>query len=328
MGGTAMGVIVEKPGMLTTVQDLGRYGNQRNGIIVSGAMDSLSIKMANLIVGNNENEAALEVTLLGPSLRFLINSVIAICGGDLSPTLNKDPIPLNKPIFVQEGDLLEFGTLKNGCRSYIAFKGGIQVEGVLGSKSTCIPAGFGGFNGRSLIKDDILPIHNYPELKPFKIKWQLSPHFSANWTSNNTLRFIKGRQYHMFDEESLDHFKSKSYQITKDSNRMGYRIQGHNLSLTQQQEILTEGVTFGSVQIPSNGQPIILMADRQTTGGYPKIAQIISIDLPILAQLKPGDTIVFEEISLKEAQQMAIQLENKLRSLKKIILQKWKVSGF
>jgi antagonist of KipI len=327
MGGSTMGVIIQKPGLLSTIQDLGRKGYQRDGIMVSGAMDLLSMRLANILIGNDESEAVLEVTLIGPSLHFTIDSIISITGGKLSPLLNQIPVSMNKAIFVKKGDKLEFGPLQNGFRSYIAFKGGIKVEKVLESKSTHLSAGFGGLKGRALIKGDILPVVNFNKQLISKINWQLSPIFNRLLFSSEPIRFIKGHQFELFDEESVKSFSSSLFTLTKEANRIGYRFQGPVLRLTKQQEILTEGVTFGSVQVPSNGQPIILMADRQTTGGYPKIAQIISVDLPRLAQLKPGDSISFTEVSLKEAQQLSLDRENEIRAIRKIILEKWKASG-
>lgn len=322
-----MGVIVLKAGLLTTIQDLGRYGHQRSGIIVSGAMDTLSIKLANLLVGNEMNEAVVEVTLIGPAFLFEVDSIIAICGANLSANLNKEPISLNKPIFVKKGDYLEFGSPIKGSRSYIAFRGGIQIEKVLGSRSTCLPAGFGGLDGRALRKGDILPISNSPYKTSKILNWKLSCYFDKLLFNTAAIRFIRGRQYHLFDDHSLYQFQTESFTLTKDSNRMGYRMEGPSLRLKSQQELLTEGVAFGTIQVPASGQPIILMADRQTTGGYPKIGQVITVDLPRLAQLKPGDNINFVEISILKAQQLAINRENELRALRKIILEKWKESG-
>jgi antagonist of KipI len=322
-----MGVTVLKAGLLTTVQDLGRYGYQRAGIIVSGAMDSLSLRLANLIVGNEGQAAGLEVTLIGPSLRFNVNCIIAICGGNLSPTINKKGISLNKPITVRKGDQLEFGQPKYGSRCYIAFKGGIQIQQLLGSASTCLPAQFGGFNGRPLQKGDKLPILDLSYNKLNKLNWKLSSYFDSLLFNSEPIRFLKGRQYHLFNEESIRLFHTSSFSLTKDINRMGYRMNGPSLRLSNQQELLTEGVAFGTIQVPTNGQPIILMADRQTTGGYPKIAQVISVDLPRLAQLKTGDSINFAEVSIFEAQKLALNRENELRLLQKIVLAKWKVSG-
>jgi antagonist of KipI len=322
-----MGVTVLKAGLLTTVQDLGRYGYQRAGIIVSGAMDSLSLRLANLIVGNEFLAAGLEITLIGPSLRFEVDSIIAICGGNFTPTINKEEISLNKPIYVKKGDHLEFGQPKYGTRCYISFKGGIQIEQVLGSRSTCLPAKFGGLNGRALQTGDKLPLVDLSFNNSVKINWKLSFYYNSLLFNTEPIRVLKGRQYHLFDDESMKLFHTASFSLTKDMNRMGYRMDGPALRLINQQELLTEGVAFGTVQVPPNGQPIILMADRQTTGGYPKIAQVISADLPRLAQLKPGDSINFVEVSIFEAQKLALNRENELKALRKIIFEKWKVSG-
>jgi antagonist of KipI len=319
-----MGVTVLKSGLLTTVQDLGRYGYQRAGIIVSGAMDSLSFRLANLLVGNEIFAAGLEVTLIGPTLRFEVDSIIAICGGNFTPTINSEEIPLNKPIFVRKGDQLEFGTLQYGSRCYISFKGGILIDQVLGSRSTCLPANFGGIKGRALQKGDKLPLIDFSYKYSYKLSWSLSSYFDSLLFNNESIRFLKGRQYYLFNDESIRLFQTTSYSISNESNRMGYRMEGDSLHLSNQQELLTEGVAFGTVQVPANGQPIILMADRQTTGGYPKIAQVISVDLPRLAQLRPGDSIDFGEVSIFEAQNLALKRENELKALQKIILAKWK----
>ncbi|WP_442594059.1 biotin-dependent carboxyltransferase family protein [Neobacillus sp. D3-1R] len=321
-----MGVIVKKPGLLTTVQDLGRTGYQRDGIMVSGVMDTLSMKLANILIGNKETEAVLEITLIGPTLIFSVNTLISICGGNFSPTINGIPVAMYKPLIVQKGDTLEFGTVQQGSRCYIAFKGGIPVQKVLGSKSTCIPAKFGGFNGRPLLKNDLLPIKDFSISPNRKLNWRISSNFSQLLFKEEPIRFIKGRQHALFTEESIKTFKTKSFILTKDSNRMGFRLQGPDLTLRKQQEMITEGVAFGSVQVPANGQPIILMADRQTTGGYPKIAQVIQADLPRLAQLNIGDSISFSEVTLVEAQQLALQQHYEIQVLKKIILAKWKES--
>ncbi|MHC0035653.1 5-oxoprolinase subunit C family protein [Pseudoneobacillus sp. C159] len=316
-----MGALIEKPGLLTTVQDLGRFGYQRDGIIVSGPMDSLSMRLANILVGNSEKDAVLEITLIGPTILFLVDTIIAICGGDLSPTINNNFCNLNKPLIVKKGDCLAFGPNKKGSRCYIAFKGGINVNKVLGSRSTCLPARFGGFNGRPLEKGDRLPIKQ--TIQEITSNWRLSPRFKNILFNRDPIRFIKGRHYHLFTNESLHKFQASAFTVTKDANRIGYRLLGPELNLLKPQELLTEGVTFGSVQVPANGQPIILMADHQTTGGYPKIAQICSVDLPRLAQLKPGDDIYFTEISFQKAQLLVIEREKELSLIKRMVTEKW-----
>jgi antagonist of KipI len=319
-----MGVRVNKPGLLTTVQDLGRFGHQKSGIIVSGAMDTLSIRLANLLVGNKGSDAALEVSLFGPTLTFEVDSVISICGANLSPTLNGVSISLNKPISTRRGDILEFGQPLLGGRCYIAFKGGIGVEPVLASRCTCLPAGFGGFKGRALQKGDFLPITQAKTKN--KLNWKLSSYFDSLLFSREPIRILKGIHYDLFDPKSKHVLTSETFTMTKDANRMGFRLEGQPLHLMNQQELLTEGVTFGTVQVPANGHPIILMADRQTTGGYPKIAQIASVDLPRVAQLQMGESISFVMISVDEAQKLLMERENALQALQKVISAKWKVS--
>ncbi|MFD2445657.1 biotin-dependent carboxyltransferase family protein [Bacillus sp. CGMCC 1.16607] len=319
-----MGVIIEKPGLLTTVQDLGRSGYQRDGIMVSGAMDTLSMRLANILVGNDDGEAVLEVTLIGPTLVFTIDTFIAITGAHISPMINQIPIQMHRPIFVKSGDKLTFGTIQSGCRSYVAFKGGIHVPKLLGSRSTHLTAKFGGLNGGPLTRNAILTIKSFDYRNVPIHKWRLSSYYQQIVFNQDPIRFIKGRQYHLFKEESKRNFTTSTYILSKDANRIGYRFNGPELLLTNQQEMLTEGVTFGSVQVPANGKPIILMADRQPTGGYPKIAQIIACDLPRLAQLKPGDSVSFSEISMKQAQALAYEREKELKALRKIILNIWK----
>jgi antagonist of KipI len=321
-----MGVVVQKPGLLTSVQDMGRFGYQSNGIITSGAMDTYSMKLANILVGNHDNEAVLEVTLIGPRVIFTKNALIAISGGNLLPTVNGKFIALNKPIIVKKDDVLEFGDSLYGCRCYIAFKGGIKLDKILGSYSTCLPAKFGGYHGRALQKGDKLSLHNL-EMDSVKVNWQLSAYSQEPLFNQKPIRFIKGRQYDLFDRPSLEQFQKSTYSLSKDANRMGYRLEGPTLKLSEQQEMLTEGVAFGAVQVPPNGLPIILMADRQTTGGYPKFAQIASVDLPRLAQLKPGDRIHFSEITLSQAQELLMNRERELNILRKIIDEKWKRVG-
>jgi antagonist of KipI len=320
-----MGAIIEKPGLLTTVQDLGRFGFQSDGIIVSGPMDSLSFRLANILIGNSERDAVLEITLIGPTIYFLVDTIIAICGGDLSPTINNKLCQLNKPLLIKKGDRLAFGSIQNGARCYIAFKGGIKINKVLASRSTCLPARFGGFKGRLLAKGDQLPIQPYKYDVP--ANWKLSSLFEKMLFNRTPIRFIQGRHYQLFTKESLDRFHNSSFTITKDANRIGYRLEGPELNLTEPQELFTEGVTFGSVQVPPNGRPIILMADHQTTGGYPKIAQICAVDLPRLAQLKPGDKVNFTEIPFQAAHQLIVEQKKQLDFIKRIVTDKWKQRG-
>ncbi|MCM3595781.1 biotin-dependent carboxyltransferase family protein [Metabacillus idriensis] len=325
---------VNKSGLLTSIQDLGRYGSQKYGVIASGAMDTLSHRIANMLVGNSENEAAVEMTMLGAHFEFQSDSMISICGGDLSPILNDRPAKMWRPLFVKKGSLLTFGGAKKGCRAYLAVAGGIEVPEVMGSKSTYLRAGIGGYEGRAIENGDILSVGKMSEQSIklhealhdsalySEIEWSASPEFIPFLREDESVRVIKGRQFEDFSEESKSMIFSETFKITPKSDRMGYRMEGPKLTLEDKTEMISEAVSFGTIQVPADGNPIILLADRQTTGGYPKIAQVASVDLPYLAQFKPGEVVRFKEISLEEAQELLIDRERRLHLLKQGMLLK------
>ncbi|TDL83110.1 biotin-dependent carboxyltransferase family protein [Peribacillus frigoritolerans] len=329
-----MTIKVNKSGLLTSIQDLGRYGSQKYGVIASGAMDTLSHRIANMLVGNSENEAAIEMTLIGAHFEFQSDSMISVCGGDLSPILNDRPAKMWKPLFVKKGSLLSFGGAKKGCRAYLAVAGGIEVPEVMGSKSTYLRAGIGGYEGRAIENGDILSVGKMSEQSIklhealhdsalySEIEWSASPEFIPFLREDESVRVIKGRQFEDFSEESKSMIFSETFKITPNSDRMGYRMEGPQLTLEDKTEMISEAVSFGTIQVPADGNPIILLADRQTTGGYPKIAQVASVDLPYLAQFKPGEVVRFKEISLEEAQELLIDRERRLQLLKQGMLLK------
>ncbi|MRX53890.1 KipI antagonist [Bacillus sp. HMSC76G11] len=329
-----MTIKVNKSGLLTSIQDLGRYGSQKYGVIASGAMDTLSHRIANMLVGNSENEAAVEMTMLGAHFEFQSDSMISICGGDLSPILNDRPAKMWRPLFVKKGSLLTFGGAKKGCRAYLAVAGGIEVPEVMGSKSTYLRAGIGGYEGRAIENGDILSVGKMSEQSIklhealhdsalySEIEWSASPEFIPFLREDESVRVIKGRQFEDFSEESKSMIFSETFKITPKSDRMGYRMEGPKLTLEDKTEMISEAVSFGTIQVPADGNPIILLADRQTTGGYPKIAQVASVDLPYLAQFKPGEVVRFKEISLEEAQELLIDRERRLHLLKQGMLLK------
>lgn len=328
-----MSIQVIHPGLLTTVQDLGRSGFQKYGVIVGGAMDRFAARMANLLVGNEEGEAVLEVTLRGPTLHFREDVMIAICGGRLSPTIDEVPVPDWRPVYVKRGSVLKFGPCTVGCRAYLAVAGGLDVPKVMGSRSTYLRAGLGGFQGRALKKGDVLPVKPPASgAEQLKKRWFPSPaepftaadFFLSNevlpaYRSQPVIRFIRGREFGFFTPESREKLVSSSYRVTPQSDRMGYRLEGPSLSLQKPLELISEAVSIGTVQVPPDGNPIILMADRQTTGGYPKIAQIASVDLPVVAQVKPGESVTFREISLEEAQMLYLEQEAEIAMVRKSI---------
>lgn len=329
-----MSIKVIHPGLLTTIQDLGRYGYQKYGIIVSGAMDSYSLRLANALVGNKEGEAGLEITLMGPSLELEKGTLFAITGADLSPTIDGKAVPMWRPVYLHKKSILKFGACKSGCRSYLAIAGGYDIPEVMESKSTYLRAGIGGFEGRGLQKNDVLQI-KLPGEESLKIMENLAQKQSSNFFSSTSwylrkksiikdsenirIRVIKDKQFEEFSLDSKRQFLNSTFKITPQSDRMGYRLQGPALKLEKPKEMISEAVAPGTIQVPPDGNPIILLADRQTVGGYPKIAQVAAVDISKVVQSKPGDKISFQEISLKEAEILYIEREKYIQNIRTAI---------
>lgn len=332
-----MSIKVLQAGFLATIQDLGRYGLQKYGVIVGGAMDIFAVRMANILVGNKENEGTIEITMFGTKLLFNEAHLIAITGGCLQPTIDDKPVLMWRPILVKKGQVLQFNGIKSGARAYIAFAGGLNVPKVMNSKSTYIPAKLGGFKGRQLQKGDILTcgeISNQAkyfvsQLEAMKIPFSWSVNHASFYTCRKpqSIRIIQGAEFEKFNDKSQQAFVETLYTLTVHADRMGYQLKGAKLQLKEKFELLSEGVTYGTIQVPSNGQPIILMADRQTTGGYPKIGQVISVDLPRLAQLQPNQQIKFEVVSIDEAENLLMQQEKDIYELKMGIYFKAHLTG-
>ena len=320
-----MSVKVLHPGMLTTIQDIGRFGSQKYGVIASGAMDTYSLRIGNLLVGNKEKEAGLEVTLFGTTLQFEKDAFIAITGGDLQATIDGVKAPLWCPISIKKHSILKFQSAIKGSRAYVTFAGGVQVPEVMGSKSTYLRANIGGLEGRALQKGDVFSIADLSREtmdainQTEDVKWSVNYNELIHFNKHQEIRVIRGTEFDRFKSESQKTFFEEPFTLTVQSDRMGYRLEGPPISIMDSFELLSEGVTFGTVQIPSSGQPIILMADRQTTGGYPKIAQVITADLPTLAQLQPTSTIQFKEVTLEEAEQILIEKEQLINLIKRAI---------
>ncbi len=286
------------PGLFTTVQDSGRYGFQKFGVPVTGALDSFSAGIANDLVGNATTAALLECTLLGPKLLVMENAYIAITGAEMRVTCNSQEVPQWEAFRVCPGDILEIGQAQSGCRGYLAVTGGIEVPLVMGSRSTYVGAKIGGYQGRALKEGDILD-RGIGKLLPAPqgISDNLLPKFS----SEIVLRAIPGPQDDYF-EEGLELFFSSEFKVSPEANRMGYRLKGATVKQKpgMPASIISESSLPGGVQIPPNGQPIILLVE-QTVGGYSKIATVISSDLHLVAQALPGDCIRFEQVSLETA---------------------------
>lgn len=294
-------IIVVKGGWLTTVQDLGRYGYQQYGIPVAGAMDSFSAMVANRLVGNPDQAAVLELTLKGPELQFERDTAIAVTGADLSPTMNGNSIPLWQSILVPHGGRLSFGKQRAGTRAYLAIAGGIDVPMVLGSRSTHCASETRGFRERPLKQGDSLCAGKPVKSVRYLTRKQLPNHLLPHYNQTPTLRIIPGPQQNFFSDTSLATLARAIYTVSPQSDRMGYRLTGPKVTRKGSMPFISDGTTMGALQIPPDGQPILLMADRQTTGGYPKIAVVISADLPLAAQLAPGDNITFTPCTIAQS---------------------------
>ncbi|WP_235775217.1 MULTISPECIES: biotin-dependent carboxyltransferase family protein [Paenibacillus] len=434
-----MSIRILKPGLLATVQDLGRTGFSRYGVILSGSVDDFALRTANWLAGNNAGAAALEITMSGFAAEFLEECLIAVTGGDMSPEIEGRPLPMWRPVAVAAGSRLTLRRPVYGCRTYVAVSGGLNVPPVMGSRSTYLRAGIGGFAGRPLRAGDVIPVglpgpakygeaanreaanrggerlstaapgagqsaadsdsgagvssgtsgkeaeHGarsgvevtakadealirsmtrlpwkepgadsatpgtgqgldvesaaeqaaVPSLREHSLSggfhaasWGISRSALPNYRESPVIRIIRGRQWEDFSPESLEDFLNGSYLVTPHSDRMGCRLSGPALRLKSPKEYLSEPVAHGTVQVPADGQPIVLLADRQTLGGYPKVAQVISVDLPLLAQAAPGTRIRFAEVSLREAETLLIRQERELKLLEMMIMLKRKECGY
>ncbi len=309
---------VIQPGPLTTVQDLGRHGYQQYGVPVSGAMDNYALRVANLLVGNSEGEACLEITLLGLRLRVLKDAVVAITGADLNPMLNNSSLPMWEAVMVGGGDTISFPRPKRGCRSYLAVAGGIDVPKVMRSRSTYIRSRIGGLEGRPLRAGDRL---KSGKARPGILERKLPPQYIPEYQDQNELRVILGPQDDHFTENGIHSFLHSEYTISTQADRMGYRLEGPRIEHKAGADIISDGIPLGAVQVPGDGLPIVLLADRQTTGGYVKIATVITVDTPKLAQAKPGDKVRFLQITEEDAHRSLREYEQTIYTLKHCIQQ-------
>ena len=289
-------------GLLTTVQDLGRYGFQRYGVSASGVMDEYSAKIANKLVGNKVGEAVLETTLKGVQIEFLQNTAVAITGGNCDVTLNGTKIELWQSYLVNRGDILKMGICRSGLRNYLAFAGGIDIPIIMNSKSTNLKAKVGGFNGRKLMTGDVLSVG----VGSLEAPLTLNKHYIPTYSKDIKVGVILGQQDDHFTEAGIKTFLNETYTVTQESDRMGIRlssVSGATIEHKNGADIISDGITFGAIQVPGSGQPIVMMADRQTTGGYTKIGNVISSDLAKLAQATPGTKVKFVEYTLEQAVQ-------------------------
>src|SRR5438105_7547592 len=313
-----MTIHILRPGLLRTVQDVGRHGHQTVGLCPGGAMDPIALALANALVGNEPGVAALEITVLGPDLQFDRDTLVALVGADFEADM-----PLNRPVLVAGGSRLSISRAARGARAYLAVAGGIAVPEVLGSRSTYLPGSFGGVEGRVLKRGDVVPLvenseqlsrERFERLKRKRgssVRWSV-PSFTVPDREPIVLHAIEGEHFGHFDAAMQRAFFDTVWKITSDSNRMGFRLAGATLARANNEEILSAPTCLGSVQVPANGVPIALMADHQTTGGYPRIAEIASADVPRLAQLGPGGALHFARCGLDMAAELRKDMKNRL----------------
>ncbi len=305
------------PGLLTTIQDKGRWGYQKFGMNVAGVMDDLATRIANMLVDNHEYEAVLETTVLGVEILFNCDEVISITGSNINPQINGKAVPMWTSIYVKSGDKLSSSGAVTGLRSYIAFSRGIDVPEIMGSKSTYTRGNLGGIQGRKLNKDDIIQLGKKNlSIKGSFLQDVYKPIYKKE---DNIIRVVLGPQDDYFDKEAIDVFLNSVYTITSEADRMGYRLEGPKINHTVGPDIVSDGVVFGSIQVPGHGSPIIMMADRQTTGGYTKIATVITPDLSKLAQMGTGSTMKFVKLSVEESHIIYREYENQFNEINKFI---------
>jgi antagonist of KipI len=291
------------PGPLTTVQDLGRVGYQRFGIAESGSMDTLSAVLANRLLDNPDTAAVLEITLIGPRLRFLAPTWCSLTGADISPRLDGTPFETGASFLAHEGQVLSFGQRRKGLRTYLAIRGGFDVPPILGSRSTYLYAGFGGNEGRALAKGDVLAAPDQDGTLPCTC-YRLPAAFHLPEDGPREIRVVMGPHEDRFTAEGLQRFQSGTYEVTPDSNRMGYRLDGPRIEHLDSPIVVSEATPMGAVQIPGEGKPVILLRERGTTGGYTKIACVIRRDVDLLAQMPPGGRLRFVPVTVDEAHEL------------------------
>lgn len=307
-----MSILITSKGWLSTVQDLGRSGYAQYGINRSGAMDPLALQAANALLGNPAHTAALEMCFPAPKLHFLKPALIALGGADFGAHSNGRALPRYTPIWVDAGTELQFGHKHLGQYAYLSVKGGLDIAPWLNSQSTNLKAQSGGWQGRALQKGDVIPLQKTFLERTGQGLTIAKYHTRLNrfYAPTTPIRFIRGQHYAQLSPHSREQLRTQSWRIGNASDRMGYRLEGEALALSTQESLLSAGLTRGSIQLPPNGQPIVLMADHQTTGGYPLLGQIIQADWPRLAQLGPGDRFQLQAVGMQEAVELyRVELE-------------------
>ena len=294
---------VINPGLYSTIQDLGRYGYQQQGIVVSGAMDQFAIQAGNVFAGSLRNDAAIEITMMGPTLQAQNNAIISICGANLSPMIDNTPIRMWCSQYIGRGQVLSFGKRQSGMRAYICVSGGFDVIQFLNSSSTYVKGKMGGFEGRPLKVGDIL-YGKKENIDTNRIGLGLADECIPTYNPEDPIRVILGPDDDCFTKKGIRTFLNSTYKISNSADRMGYRLEGPAIEHKSKADIISDAINLGTIQVPKDGNPIILMSDRQTTGGYTRIANVISADIPLIAQRFPGQTIKFEAITVEKTQKL------------------------
>ncbi len=324
-----MSISIIKPGILDTVQDMGRYGYGSLGINCGGAMDRHAAALGNMLVGNAAEDAVLEMHFPGPQILFEQNALISITGADFNASLNDELLPRWTPLLVRKNTILHFPKWQWGSRTYLALHGGICADNWLGSYSTNLKAIAGGFRGRKLDKGDELttresliyfPALLHPAKDLRKLRWTAST--GDVYANPEIIRFVRGHEFSWLEESSQSAFLNERFVIHPFSDRMGYRLQGPRLNVSTRHELVSSGVSFGTLQVLPNGELIVLMADHQTTGGYPRPGHVITADLPKLAQLRPGQPVRFAEVSIDEAERRYFERHREIDILRSACAEK------
>jgi antagonist of KipI len=311
-----MSILIEKSGILSTVQDLGRKGYRQFGINPNGAMDSHAVRLINTLLGNDATEAVLEMHFPAPEILFETNAIIALGGADFGAKINDEPVENWRPVFVGKNQSLRFTKKTFGSRAYLSVKGGFKIEKWLESCSTNLLAKIGGFAGRSLQTGDRLFFNSKSKIQNSKFSYKIARSLIPNYSVFPTIRVIAGAEFEELTALSEQNFLKQTFGVRNHSDRMGFRLRGEPLYLLDGKELVSSAVNYGTIQLLPDGQMIILMADHQTSGGYPRIASVVSTDLPVLAQLGANDKVGFEMISPAETEDLTIQFEEDLNLLR------------
>src|SRR5437763_8015959 len=316
-----MSLSVTRAGFLTSVQDLGRIGFRQFGVSLGGALDVFALRVANLLAGNDESDAGLEITLGGMRMRFEDKRVIAWCGGEFDVRVGSTALPAGHSCLLNADDELTINQPKVGCRAWLTISGGIDVPFVLGSRSTDLRANFGGLDGRALRDGDGLPLGKQSEFSRSLIdllreqrvaSWSSPAEWSSSAKTETVLRIIRGVDWSRFNDVTIQRLTRDAFVVSSDSDRMGVRFDGPELRRNDDVDLVSEAVAPGTIQVPPNGRPILLLGDCQTIGGYPKIAHVITVDLPLAAQLRAGDRVRFSEVSIADAYRFLLERERQL----------------